>query len=73
MHDLREDRDTHVAFHHEAPEADKGMVTDRCVLHAELVGDLLVPPARAELMYQTNVTGHSGTFRLRVVDQGKGK
>jgi uncharacterized protein YfaS (alpha-2-macroglobulin family) len=63
---LREDRDRHVAFHHgEAPAA----VTDRCVLLAETAGEFLVPPARAEMMYQTDVHGHSGTFALRVVEK----
>jgi uncharacterized protein YfaS (alpha-2-macroglobulin family) len=33
---------------------------------AELAGDFVVPPAFVELMYQTEVRGHSGSFRLRV-------
>jgi uncharacterized protein YfaS (alpha-2-macroglobulin family) len=62
---LREEREALVAYHHEAtPQT----LEDRCVLHAELAGEYLVPPARAELMYHTEATGHSGTFVLRVTD-----
>lgn len=63
---LREERVGHVAYHHEATPP---VVTDRCVLHAEMPGELVVPPARAELMYQTEMTGHSGTFVLRVKEE----
>jgi uncharacterized protein YfaS (alpha-2-macroglobulin family) len=35
---------------------------------AELAGDYVVPPAFVELMYQTEVRGHSGTFALKVRD-----
>ena len=63
---FREERQTHLAWHHEAVE---GMIQDVCVLHAELAGDFLIPPARVELMYQTECRGHSGTFQLRVVDK----
>jgi len=62
---LREDRTALVAFHHEDPAA---TITDRCVLHAELAGDFLVPPAVVEMMYQTETRGHSGTFHFRVAD-----
>jgi len=54
-----------VAFHHEQTGQ---AVTNRMVLLAELGGDFVVPPAFVELMYQTEVRGHSGTFGLRVTD-----
>jgi uncharacterized protein YfaS (alpha-2-macroglobulin family) len=63
---LREERQTHVAWHHEQTG---NTLEDVCVLHAELAGDYLIPVARVELMYQTEVRGHSGTFRLRVVEK----
>jgi uncharacterized protein YfaS (alpha-2-macroglobulin family) len=63
---LREEREAFVAYHHEATPH---TLVDRCVLHAELAGEYLVPPARAELMYHTETTGHSGTFILRVQDR----
>jgi hypothetical protein len=60
---LREDREGKVVFHHEqAPQ----VATDRCVLHVEMAGEFVIPPARAELMYQTDKFGHSGTFALKV-------
>ena len=42
------------------------VATDRCVLHVEMAGEFVIPPARAELMYQTDKFGHSGTFALKV-------
>jgi uncharacterized protein YfaS (alpha-2-macroglobulin family) len=63
---LREDRETLVAYHHEQTS---GRIVDRCVLHAELAGDYLVPAAHVEMMYRTEVRGHSGTFTLRVRDK----
>jgi alpha-2-macroglobulin len=60
---LREERLASVAFHHEQTGQ---FVTNRVVMLAELAGDFVVPPAFVELMYQTEVRGHSGTFRLRV-------
>ncbi len=63
---LREERETHLAWHHEqAP----GQIEDRCVLHVELTGEFIVAPAQVELMYQPEVRGHSGTFRFKVVDR----
>jgi uncharacterized protein YfaS (alpha-2-macroglobulin family) len=63
---LREDRETLVAFHHEEiPD----MVENRCVFLAEMAGTFVVPPARMELMYQTEVRGHSDSFRFRVSDK----
>jgi len=63
---LREDRETLVAFHHkQVPQ----QVVDRCVFHAEMAGTFVVSPARIELMYQTEVRGHSSSFRLRVGDR----
>ncbi|MFH2007536.1 MAG: alpha-2-macroglobulin family protein [bacterium] len=62
-HLLREDRTEKVAYHHEHTPA---KLVDRSVLHAELAGDFVVPPARVELMYSTTVQGHSGTFHFQV-------
>jgi uncharacterized protein YfaS (alpha-2-macroglobulin family) len=64
--ELREDREALVAFHHERPGA---AVLDDFILLAETAGDLVVPPARAELMYRPETAGHSGTFRLRVLER----
>ncbi len=46
-------------------------IEDVCVLHTELAGDYLIPPAHVELMYQTELQGHSGTFRLRVEEKAE--
>lgn len=62
---LREDRETLIAYHHEQTS---GKILDRCVLHAELAGDYLVPAAQVEMMYRTEIRGHSGTFSLRIAD-----
>ncbi len=60
---LREERMASVAFHHEhAPQH----IMNRVIMLAELCGDYVVPPAFVELMYQTEVRGHSGTFSLKV-------
>jgi hypothetical protein len=63
---LREDREQRIAFHHDRTT---GRIIDRCVLHAELVGEYLVSPAQVEMMYKTEVRGHSGTFAFRVADK----
>ena len=52
-----------VAFHHEQAHQ---TITNRTVMLAELCGDYVVPPAFVELMYQTEVRGHSGTFAMKV-------
>jgi uncharacterized protein YfaS (alpha-2-macroglobulin family) len=65
---LREERTASVAFHHEQTPQ---QLTDRCVLLAELAGDYVVPPAHVEMMYRTEHRGHSGTFRLKVAEEGK--
>ena len=62
---LREDTASGVLYHHE--NAGRGL-TDRCILHAELAGEFIVPPAAVELMYRTDVHGHSGTFRFKVTE-----
>jgi uncharacterized protein YfaS (alpha-2-macroglobulin family) len=62
---LREDKTAGVLYHHEQTGAG---LADRCVLHAELAGEYVVPPASVELMYDTETRGHSGTFRFTVVD-----
>lgn len=60
---FREDRETHVAFHHEQTPSTTQTAT---LLHLETAGDLAFVPASAELMYQTQTRGHSGSFTLRV-------
>jgi hypothetical protein len=34
-----------------------------------MAGDFLVPAAHVEMMYQTDVRGHSGTFHFRVAEK----
>jgi hypothetical protein len=65
---LREEREGLVAYHHESTPQ---LLSDRCVLHAELAGEYVVAPAHVELMYHTETTGHSGTFVLRVADEAR--
>jgi alpha-2-macroglobulin len=60
---LREERLASVAFHHEQTGQ---TMTNRVIMLSELAGDFVAPPAFVELMYQTEVRGHSGSFRLRV-------
>ena len=60
---LREDRTTEVLHHYE--QASNNIVTN-VVFHTELAGEFTVPPARFELMYNPEVSGHSGTFRFGV-------
>jgi len=62
---LREDREAKLAFHFEDAPA---TATVRTVLHLEMAGDLAIPPAQAELMYQTQTRGNSGSLVLRVED-----
>jgi uncharacterized protein YfaS (alpha-2-macroglobulin family) len=65
---LREEREGQVVYHHEmTPQT----LTDRSVLHAELAGEYVVAPARLELMYHAETTGHSGSFVLRVTDEAR--
>jgi alpha-2-macroglobulin len=62
---LREERQTHLACHYEqTPE----VIENHCILLAEVAGEFVAPPAQVELMYQTEIRGHSGTFRFKVVD-----
>ncbi len=63
-HVLRETKTGSVFYHHEQTGA---VIVDRCVLHAELGGVFIVPPARVEMMYDTAKRGHSGTFHFKVV------
>lgn len=63
---LREDRDKLIAFHHDRTH---GRIIDRAVLHAELPGEYVVCPAHVEMMYKTEVRGHSGTFAFRVAEK----
>ncbi len=62
-HVLREDRTDGTDYHY---ERGYGSVHSRAILHAEFAGDFLVAPAAAELLYQTEIRGHSSAFRLRV-------
>ena len=62
---LREDRETHVAWHHEKTPAE---FENHCVFHAELPGEFVVGPAVAELMYQPEKRGHSDSFHFRVAE-----
>jgi hypothetical protein len=63
-HVLREERVPLVAWHHEEIPP---QIENTCVLYAEMEGEFVVPPARVELMYQPEVTGHSDSFRFMVV------
>ena len=60
---FREDREDRVAFHHEQVPTTTQTHT---ILHLESAGELAFVPASAELMYQTQTRGHSGSFTLRV-------
>ena len=60
---LREDKTVGVFYHHEKTPA---LVTDECILLAELAGKYRVPPAKAELMYDTLNRGHSADFEFTV-------
>jgi hypothetical protein len=60
---FREDRETHLAFHHEQVPQATQVAT---ILHLESAGELAFVPASAELMYQTQTRGHSGSYTLRV-------
>jgi uncharacterized protein YfaS (alpha-2-macroglobulin family) len=65
-HVLREDREAMTCFHHEqTPQT----LSVRNVFLAELAGEYVVPPARVELMYQTDTRGHSGSFVLKVAQK----
>ena len=66
---LREDKTAGVLFHHEQT----GSVHDACVFLVEMAGQYVLPPAQAELMYDSDVRGHSGTFRLKVTDEQPAK
>lgn len=63
--DLREDKTAGVVYHHQQTPR---QLIDRCVLRVELAGTYVVPPAEAELMYETQTRGHSGTFVLQVTE-----
>lgn len=60
---LREDKTVGVFYHHEKTPA---LVTDECILLAELAGKYRVPPAKVELMYDTLNRGHSADFEFVV-------
>ncbi|MBY0525447.1 MAG: hypothetical protein K2R98_18720 [Gemmataceae bacterium] len=67
---LREERTAAVCYHHEQTP---NTIQDRCVMLLELAGDYTVSPAHVEMMYQTEVRGHSGNFFLTVVDEKPAK
>jgi|GEM_PF-4111586 len=60
---LREDKTVGVFYHHENTPA---LVSDECILLAEIAGKYRVPPAKAELMYDTLNRGHSADFEFNV-------
>jgi uncharacterized protein YfaS (alpha-2-macroglobulin family) len=68
QHVLREDKETGVFWHHEQTN---GHIQDICILRCELSGDFVFAPAHAWLMYQPETRGHSGTFRIKVIDEPK--
>ena len=68
---LREQKASGVLCHYE--QVARGGVVDRFVFHAELAGDIVLPPAQAELLYETEVRGHGQSLRLRVVDPSRSK
>ena len=39
------------------------------MLHVELAGEYVLPPAEVELMYEPQTRGHSGTFHFKVADE----
>jgi uncharacterized protein YfaS (alpha-2-macroglobulin family) len=60
---LREERAALTCYHHEqTPQT----LSVGCVFLAELAGEFVVPPAKVEMMYQTQTRGHSGSFVLEV-------
>lgn len=62
---LRETRTGKVVYHHQqTPQK----ILDRSILHLEFAGSYVVPPARVELMYETERSGHSGSFYFKVID-----
>jgi len=63
---LREEKTAGVVWHHESTGRN---VTDQCVYHAELAGEYVLKPARAELMYSTEHFGHSGGFHFKIADE----
>ncbi|MEK6239682.1 MAG: hypothetical protein N2C14_33600, partial [Planctomycetales bacterium] len=63
---LREDKTIGVVYHYEQTNSN---FQSLCVLHAELAGEYLIPPAQVELMYDTEVRGHSAGFRLIIGDK----
>ncbi len=66
VHVLKEDKASGVFWHHEVV---RGRLNNSSVCRVELAGKYLVAPAYVELMYDTAVRGHSGSFRLIVTDQ----
>jgi uncharacterized protein YfaS (alpha-2-macroglobulin family) len=69
-HVLREDREAMTTFHHE--ETPQKLSVNHTFL-AELAGEYVIPPARVEMMYQTETRGHSGSFVLKVTEDGAKK
>gem|GEM_PF-5245912 len=61
---LREDRTATLFWHH---EHHGGNYHNTVFLHPELTGTFTVPPAYSELMYETEVRGHSDSFTFSVV------
>ncbi|MEM7011020.1 MAG: alpha-2-macroglobulin family protein [Verrucomicrobiota bacterium] len=62
---FREQKISGVFSHYETPH---GAIHDSVTYRVELAGEYLVAPAYAELLYDTAVRGHSGSFVLNVVE-----
>lgn len=67
-HVLREAKAAGVYWHHEQGNQ---RLTNESMYRAELAGEFLIAPAYVELMYDTAVRGHSGSFKLIVSEDAK--
>ena len=66
-HVLKESKAAGTFWHHERGSSS---LQTYSVYRAELAGEFLIAPAYVELMYDTEVRGHSGAFKLVVSDKG---
>jgi len=64
-HVLKESKAAGTFWHHEQGNRS---IQNVSVYRAELAGEFLIAPAYVELMYDTEVRGHSGAFKLVVSD-----
>lgn len=65
---LKENKAGGTNWHYESASNSLHTTSDYRV---ELDGEFLIPPAHVELMYDTEVRGHSGSFRLLVGEAGE--